>query len=335
MLSQLVFRLEAMACRIESAALGECSPSQGTVSGDQDEHRNSQWLLSSNALATSSVAGSAPASGGSLAPLGVEDFTRKLVAQNASLQQELQAERVASRYCEAQASERVAERETLGQTVELLQIQHATLMEEAAEMSRREEALRPQVSRLRNERRGARGELSSELTKVLALREDLVQQRFLEQRLEATVENGVAKTSSTPKIEAPVAATSSGTAAANRRLALALRRELADSYELLAKKGQRRQEAAELRRQSEALHAEGAELKAAQRDHTSISIEATSESEAAQSTFSSSSPASGLLYARLQDGRQVELTGKVHQQMLEIESLRERLRSATSRNTNS
>merc|ERR1712048_404145 len=97
-----------------------------------------------------------------------------------------------------------------------------------------------------------------------------------------------------------------------------IRLELADAYEQLAAQGLLLQELESLRRHQQQLETEHAILRG---------IGGTSERRVSPS----SGPANGiagkgrLLYARLQDGRQVELTNKVLQQEAEIVELQERL----------
>lgn len=193
---------------------------------------------------------------------------RKLTLENEAMRRDLRAEDLASRLCKGQAEQRQSHQAGLVEELQKVKEALRTAEAEAAELRERDRRIRPEVRRLRGERRDANLSLTNEYQKVLALREELAQCRLGNSRLSAELgaAAGDGKTllssaslselvpPSEPQLE-PL------TEAQLEPLIDALRHELADVYQSFAQRLGRANMVAEIRRKCEGIEAENNELR--------------------------------------------------------------------------
>jgi len=300
----------------------------GSTSGHSgsEDTRKSQWLLSSRSNATDSSLVS-PSSTGKPPPHSAEhlkELAEQLADENESLQRECEAAGLAE---PRESGDRAREGDG-EEALSACQQEASRLATQRDELTGRSLQLRSEVKRLRSEWRDVHRHLSGELSRVLALREELLQERASEQRLEREASVAEAVAAGADNGASPhAAATASGALA--REHAAKLKAELASAYDAIAQRLLRQQEAEALRQECARLDSDNAALRAA------VSAEA-SPSGAGQGVLAQKlagagprrPAASAATFARLSDGKQVELTGKIQRQVSEIADLREKLRQA-------
>jgi hypothetical protein len=318
-LSGFVAQLEELAGRLTAHAAkadGSESGSIATASTMEPSARTVTGSSLASRLESDRVPGvdaSAPQSAERAHELRL--VVQQLAGVNESLRCELQAENQRSSNEESSAADSMREAKE----------RYQRLSSEMADLSSKRERLKAEATRLRGERREAHAGVEVELLKLHSAKEELAEERSVRRRLEDALRRANA---------APSAA-AAAIALEEERCLQRLRAELATTYASLATKlaavppeedhqSEVERKAASLRRSLQELEAENAALR--------VTADLVSHAEAGNGAGEGPRELSrNPTYARLQDGRQVELTSKVERQDREIAELRERLQKSESR----
>lgn len=284
----------------------EGASSIGGGDADAEDLHHSRWLLSLRSPATPAEedVASTPATNGQCGhgpqEALLEKRAQELADQNEVLHRELQSKQIANRLCEAKAREEAAQ------------------AAEANRLAERGQQLQSEVDRLRQEKQDLEKEFDLAAGRATMLDSELETERASEQQLWAlaarsTVMDEPCPTSSSALEPLPSPST--------RELEWldSLRVELVDVYEALARRGFRLKELAALRRRCRCARAESAQLRTKAVSEPTTRPSPSSELQAA-------SP-----HSLPQSGHTVDLSGKAHQQALEIADLRERIRQIALR----
>lgn len=222
-----------------------------------------------NLQTQSSVSGLAEAHSAAIALN--EDLVRKLMDENAALHRRIQVEALAHQHSEAQMQRSMTEEKACVEKVTECQKMQGGLSTETAE-------LRVEVRRLRSEWRDVHTQLSSELSRFLAVRKELAEERLVEQSQMQEEQAESVLCDADPRHNPTLV---------EEQWVEKLKADLAGAYTTLAMRSSRLQEVAMLRNQCESIENDNLALQVAAEGETTTSAAGSRSSGGYSSTLSS------------------------------------------------